>query len=480
MELLIILSSLLIAAAVCLVAQKRIIIESVSVIATVVAFLGAAFIARTVTLSGPFSPYRFFSIDELAAIIMLIITLVGMATTAYSVRYLREECAKQIIGFTQVKQFYILLNLFLAAMLFAVTSSNPIFTWISIEATTLSTAFLISFYNKPHSIEAAWKYLIINSIGLLLGFFGTLLFFTSMVGMKGAEFTTWDVLLANVTHFNPTIAKIAFVFVLIGYGTKVGLAPMHTWLPDAHSKAPVPISALLSGVLLNVAFIAILRFKVIADAVIGPAFSQKLLIAFGLLSILVAALIILTQKNYKRLLAYSSIENMGIIALGFGIGRFGIFAALLHMIYHALTKSALFLTAGNVFLKYSSTKIARIQGMIAALPVTGVLFTIGLFAITGTPPCGIFFTKFYILSAGIQTHPVVTVIALFSVALVFVGFLRHAVAMLFGEKPPEVTTGERGGMLLIAPTLLLAIVLYISFHIPSFLSTLLHEAASHF
>jgi len=479
MELVIIISSLLFAAAACLIARKRAVIESVSVVASLISFVCTAVMAHTVTKTGPFCFHEFFCVDALGTIIMLIISVVGLATTAYSVAYLREETVKGIIGMPQVRRYYVLLNLFLLAMFFAVTSSNPIFTWISIEATTLSTAFLISFYNKPNAIEAAWKYLIINSIGLLLGFFGTLLFFTSMIGVKEPGFATWNTLLSHASHFDPTIAKIAFVFVLIGYGTKVGLAPMHTWLPDAHSKAPVPISALLSGVLLNVAFIAIIRFKVIADASIGEAFSQKLFIIFGLLSILIAALIIFTQKNYKRLLAYSSIENMGIAALGFGMGGLGIFAAILHMIYHSLLKSALFLTAGNVFLKYSSTKIADIRGMISVIPVTGILFLIGLFAITGTPPSGIFFTKLFILTAGIKSHPAVTIVAIFLVALLFVGFLKHAVAMIFGEKPNAVNTGEKGGLLIFAPMALVAIAVFLSFHIPVFLNTLLTQAVAH-
>ncbi len=212
----------------------------------------------------------------------------------------------------------------------------------------------------------------------------------------------------------------------------------------------------------------------------GLIFRKMLLIAFGLLSMLFAALIILTQNNYKRLLAYSSIENMGIAALGFGIGGLGIFAALLHMIYHSLIKSALFLSAGNVFLKYSSTKITDIKGMITVLPITGVLFLIGLFAITGMPPSGIFFTKLLILSAGIQTHPVVTISALFLLALVFVGFLKNVIVMMFGEKPDAITSGEKKKLLAIAPMMLLAIALYISFHIPSFLKILVTEAVSHF
>ncbi len=479
MELVIIIISLLAAAAVSLIAKQRLVIELLSVAASLITVVCSATAAYTVSKTGPFCFHVFINVDALGAIIMLIISVVGLATTAYSVGYLREETAKGIIGIPKVRQFYVLLNLFLLAMFFAVTSSNPIFTWISIEATTLSTAFLISFYNKPNAIEAAWKYLIINSIGLLLGFFGTLLFFTSMIGAKDGGFTTWNTLLLHASHFDPTIARIAFVFVLIGYGTKVGLAPMHTWLPDAHSKAPVPISALLSGVLLNVAFIAIIRFKVIADASIGEAFSQKLLIAFGLFSILIAALIIVTQKNYKRLLAYSSIENMGIAALGFGIGGLGVFAALLHMIYHSLLKSALFLTAGNVFLKYSSTKIADVRGLITVVPATGVLFLIGLFAITGTPPSGMFFTKLFILTAGIQKHPVVTIAAIFLVALLFVGFLKHAVAMTFGAKPPTVTIGEKKELLVFAPMSLIAVAVYLSFHIPLFLKTLITQAAAH-
>jgi hydrogenase-4 component F len=188
----------------------------------------------------------------------------------------------------------------------------------------------------------------------------------------------------------------------------------------------------------------------------------------------------LTQNNYKRLLAYSSIENMGIIALGFGLGGIGIFAALLHMIYHSLVKSALFLSSGNIFLKYSSTKIMNIKGMITALPITSVLFLIGMFAITGTPPCGIFFTKVLILSSGVHTHPLVTIAALFMLALVFVGFFKNVIFMMFGEKPASIATGEKHGLLTIAPMVLLAIAFFISFYIPPFLSNLLNQAAAHF
>ena len=476
MELIIIFVTIFISIITCFLFKRRALIEFVSVAATLVTFIGSILIALKVAANGTYAPYKFLAVDSLGSIVVLIIGLIGFVSTIYSVRYLREETKKEIIGLSRVRQYFILLNLFILAMLFAITSSNPIFTWISIEATTLSTAFLISFYNKPSSMEAAWKYLIINSIGLLLGFFGTLLYFTSLHVVGGGGFTTWNVLLSNAPNLSPMVGQIAFIFVLIGYGTKVGLAPMHTWLPDAHSKAPVPISALLSGVLLNVAFVAVLRFKAITDLSVGSGFTQKLLIVFGLISIVVATFIIFTQKNYKRLLAYSSIENMGIISLGFGFGGIGIFAAVLHMIYHALAKSTLFLSAGNIFLKYSSTKIAKVRGVISTLPVTSILFLTSFFIITGAPPFGIFFTKMYILSAGIQKYPALTILVIFLIALLFVGFFKQVIAMMFGKPADEIKKGEGSIWLLIPPFILIAIVFYLSFSLPPFLHTLINNA----
>lgn len=480
MEFIIILTSIIIAAAVCLLVKNRAVMEFVSVIASLVAFIESMIVTIKVAAIGTYAPYQFFFVDALGAIVMLLIAIVGLSVSLYSVFYLRKETDKTIIGFTRVKQYFILFNLFLSAMFLSVTSNNPIFTWIFIEATTLSTAFLISFYNKPAAMEAAWKYLIINSIGLLLGFFGTLLYFTSLKGEEVTGLVTWEMLLSNAAHLDPMIAKIAFVFILIGYGTKVGLAPMHTWLPDAHSKAPVPISALLSGVLLNVAFIALLRFKAVTDITIGYYFSQKLLIAFGLLSVLIAAFIILGQKNYKRLLAYSSIENMGLMALGFGFGGFGAFASILHMIYHSLIKSALFLSAGNIFLKYSSTKISKVKGALSVLPVTSILFLIGFFAITGTPPFGIFLTKIFIISAGMHAHPFISTAAIFLTVILFVGFFKHVAAMVFGEKPAEMNTEKESAWLIIPPLALIALAFYLSFDLPSFINTLLIDIASHY
>jgi hydrogenase-4 component F len=475
MELFLIMTAFILAALATFLVNRRGVIEGLAIAAAFVACFESFAIAFKVASSGVYSPTVFFSVDSLGAIVMLIISCIGFATAVYSAQYLRQETAKKIIGFRRVKQYFILLNLFLMAMFFAISANSPIFAWISIEATTLSTAFLISFYNKPSSMEAAWKYLIINSVGLLLGFFGTLLYFTAFGDTGGGAFVSWQAITDNASHLNPLIAKVAFIFVLIGYGTKAGLAPMHTWLPDAHSKAPAPISALLSGALLNVALVLVLRFKIITDASIGQSFSQELLIIFGLLSICIGALIIFTQTNYKRLIAYSSIENMGVMALGFGFGGIGIFGAILHMIYNALTKSALFLSAGTIFLRYSSTKIVNVRGALTTLPVTSILFFAGFFSITGIPPFGVFFTKVYILSAGIQTHSVVAIAALLFMTIVFVGFFKHMVAMVFGEKPADIVAGKENIWLVIPPLTLIAIVLYLSFSLPPFLHTLINE-----
>ena len=480
MGILFVIASLLVAALLCFIIKHRGVIEVISMVATIVACGASIAIAMTVASAGVYAPVQFFSIDALGAIALLIITTVGCAAAWYSIHYLREETAKQVVGFKRVRQYFILLNLFLAAMCIAVTTASPMLTWIAIEATTLSTAFLISFYHKPTAMEAAWKYLIINSVGLLLAFFGTLLYFSFQRSLGETGFASWDTLRSAAAHLDPSIAKIAFIFVLIGYGTKVGLFPMHTWLPDAHANAPAPVSALLSGVLLNVAFIAVLRFKLITDAVVGHAFSERLLILFGLLSIIISILIIFTQKNYKRLLAYSSIENMGIMALGFGFGGIGAFAAMLHMLYHALVKSALFLSSGTIFLKYHSTKITDVKGAIVALPVTSIIFLTGFFVITGMPPLGIFFTKILILSSGITLHPIVTILALLCMAVLFVGFFKQVTAMMFGEKSAEIKSGEINILLIISPLALILLVVYLSFSMPPFLLTLMRAVANQY
>ncbi len=460
------------------VRKSMAVLEWLTLLASAVSLTAASGITYAVVVRGTSGEGAYFSADALVAILIMIIAVVGSAAAWYSTGYLREEVRKQIIGFSRVKQYYILFNLFLMVMFLAVITTSPIIMWIAIEGTTLSTAFLISFYNKPSAMEAAWKYLIINSVGLLLGLFGTLLFFIPLLRSGDSNgLITWQMLLDSAGTSNPLIAKVAFLFLLTGYGTKMGLAPMHTWLPDAHSKAPVPVSSLLSGVLLNVAFFGILRFKAVTDRAVGQAFADNLLMFFGLFSVVVAAFIIFVQKNYKRLLAYSSIEHMGIMALGFGFGGAGPFAALLQMIYHALAKSVLFFSAGNILLKYSSTKMDKVRGVISALPVSGTVFLIGFVVIAGIPPSGIFLTEVSIFSAGILSSPVVAVAALFAVVLVAVGFLRIVASLLFGKKPDSLPGGEAGLRTIIPMIAVLSILVCLSFYVPGPIRSLLQAAA---
>jgi hydrogenase-4 component F len=420
---------------------------------------------------------HFLRIDAIGAWFLLIVSGIGLAAAAHSLGYLREEVRKGIIGLRRVRQYYILFSIFLFAMLLAVSANYPILMWIAIEMTTLSTVFLISFYHKPASTEAAWKYLMINSLGLLLGLLGVMLFFSFPEG--GVRGFDWEsIRLAAKDGLSPVAAKIAFVCIFVGYGTKVGFAPMHTWLPDGHSKAPAPISALMSGVLLNVAFLAILRFSVVVKAAGAGEFVTNIFLFFGFFSVALSAFIMFVQKNYKRLLAYSSIDNMGLMALGFAFGGAGTFAALLHTLYHALLKSILFLAAGNIFVKYGSTKIRYVSGVFRALPVTGVIFFGAFLALSGLPPFGMFFTKMLILSAGFSAHPLLVVMLFLLLAVVFFGFFRQVSALCFGAVPEGIVPGE-SGVFLTAPIVLLSVVFIIlCLTIPPSLHEVLNQATT--
>lgn len=455
--------------------RQRTIIEGSAFASQLISFLGAVNILFAVAAGETVVFGSWLRVDALGAWFLLIVSFIGLMSVIHSIGYLREEVRKGIIGLKRVRQYYILFSIFLFAMLLAVSADYPILMWIAIEATTLSTVFLISFYNKPSATEAAWKYLMLNSLGLLLGLLGVMLFFSlSEGGVSGFD---WESLhLAAGAALSPVAAKIAFACILVGYGTKVGFAPMHTWLPDGHSKAPSPISALMSGVLLNVAFLAILRFSDIVKAAGAGDFVIQSFLFFGVFSVALSAFIMFVQKNYKRLLAYSSIDNMGILALGFAFGGLGTFAALLHTLYHSLLKSLLFLSAGNIFMKYESTKIAKVRGLFRALPVTGVIFFGGFIALSGLPPFGVFMSKMLILTAGFQSHPIIVSSVLILLAVVFFGFFRHVSEMFFGKAPEGIVPGESNA-LTIAPIVILAIAFIIlSVSLPAPLRMVLDQA----
>jgi hydrogenase-4 component F len=476
----------LIAALVTLLLVRRSsgIIGIVAIVATIAEFsvaLRALLIGAQAAAGGLLSPLVY--LDAFGTILILIITFVGCNTALYSVGYLRAEQGKGIIGPQRVVQYWVLFHLFMFAMLLSVTAQSPIVMWAAIEATTLSTVFLVSFYNKPSSLEAGWKYLVVNSVGLLIGFFGTLTML-SLGATPHGGLMSWQQLLAIAPTLNPLATKIAFIFILVGYGTKAGLVPMHTWLPDAHGKAPAPISAMLSGVLLNTAFLAIVRYKAVVDQSAGIWWSSNILLAFGVLTVILMGFMLLSQRRYKRMLAYSSIENMGIIAVGFGFGGAGALYAIFHMCYHALVKSALFLTSGNLFLAYSSGKIRNIRGALTLLPWTGPLLFLGLFAVVGMPPFGTFLSKFGVVSAGIGAHPFVVGLLLIAFSLVFVGFLIHGTKMLFGAVPDrtpdggEMKPGEQGILTVLPIVLLLSTAIVLGLYVPEPLCAIFVQAAA--
>ncbi len=390
--------------------------------------------------------------DGLSAYIMALVIFLGLMSSAYSTGYITHEFHVGLIDLKGIRRYYALLHLFVFTMLLVTVSNNLALLWMAVEATTIVSAVLIGlgYTKRPMAIEAAWKYVILCTVGITFALLGTFITYYASTGVTGSKgLLLWTDLRSVAQGLNPATMKLAFIFILVGYGTKAGLAPVHNWLPDAHSEAPSPISALLSGILLNTAFYGIIRFMSIVEPSTGDVFTGNLLILFGLISIGISAIFILVQENYKRLLAYSSIEHMGIISLGIGIGGFaGLYGALLHILNHALAKPLMFFTAGKIQAHYGSTRIERVSGVLSSMPFLGVLTFIGALSLSGSPPFNIFLSEFTILKAGVDKGlwPVVAVFLIF-VVMVFYGMLSGFGRILFGAKTetisvPKVTVGH--------------------------------------
>lgn len=427
-----------------------------------------------------FSSGKWLMADALSAYLAVLVSFISLMAIFYSVGYLKAELKKGIIGSRQVKQYYIFAQLFVFAMLLALFSDNLALMWVAIEGTTLATAFLINFYNNQKTLEAAWKYLIICTVGISIALFGTVLTyyaaFTS--GARVPDVLAWSSLIHSADFLNPKLLKVAFIFIFVGYGTKVGMVPFHTWLPDAHGRAPSPISALLSGVLLNVALYSILRFKAITDGSLGSAaFTNTLFIIFGAVSVVTACLIMLAAKKYKRLLAYSSIEHMGLIVLGIGFGTpLSIIGSLWHMLNHAFAKSMLFFATGNTLLKYNTGSIGKVRGMVKTLPVTSVLFIIAVAIIVGLPPFSLFFSKLLIISGGFQSaHIWLSTAVLFALVVAFAAFFSNMNRMLFGEPPEEIEKGEAGYFTIVPLIINLAVIIIFGLFAPQSFMQLLEQ-----
>lgn len=414
--------------------------------------------------------------DAFSAFIVLIVVIVGFVASLYSIGYMGYEVRQGNTDVRKVRMYYTLFHVFVFTMLL-VGVTNHLGLWIAIEMTTLVSALLMILSSKKSSVEAAWKYLIICTVGITFALFGTVLTYYAAVQVlgEGGDGLTWISLIEIADRFDPTIMKLAFIFILIGYGTKAGLAPMHTWLPDAHSEAPTPVSALLSGVLLNCAMYGIIRFYAITVKSTGIDFSSNLLIVFGLFSVGIAVPFIILQDDYKRLLAYSSVEHMGIIAIGIGFGGvLGVFGAVLHMFNHAVTKSLMFFGAGNILLKHKTKEIFKVRGVVKAMPFTGAMFMLGALAITGFPPFSIFISEFTILAAGFLQGKILSVVLfLLFLIMIFAGFFHNINKMVFGVPGPGIEAGEISRLAVGAMALMLIFVIVLGIYIPGSLYELI-------
>lgn len=414
-------------------------------------------------------------LDALGLLFLSITSLLFLLVSIYSFGYFYKETHPVSVE-RGVRHLYTPCMLFfLGAMTLTSVTPHLGLLWVSIEATTLASAPLIYYHHHEQALEATWKYLLICSVGIALALLG--IFFIAAAG-KGSGI---DLFVSSFVRNAPALEvrwlRIGFILVLVGFGTKMGLAPLHTWLPDAHSEAPSPVSALLSGVLLNAAFLGILRCYQICSAAGLAHFAETLLIFFGIVSLFVAAVFITAQRDYKRLLAYSSIEHMGILSLGVGVGSG--FGSLLHAINHSLTKGLLFLVAGQIVLAYRTKKIAEVQGLLKTLPMTGILFTVGGLAIMGSPPFAPFISEFLILRDGFaHGHFIVMPLYLLFLGIIFVSMSKTFFGMIQGEKRELSQTRDRSVLLImISPFVLALMVLLLGFYLPSPLVSFLRKAA---
>ena len=379
---------------------------------------------------------RYLRADGLTSFFLLNLGLIFALVLTYSVGYLRHIPKGR---FSSPRWFYALVFLFLFTMIGVYLSANLGMLWIMVEATTLASALLVGFYNTEGAVEAGWKYLIVCTVGIAFALFGTIAFYLAAVrgGMDANTALDWAALVAVAPKLGqaPELLKLGFVFIAVGYGTKVGFVPMHSWLPDAHAESPSPVSALLSAVLLNCAMYALLRFDAITTRAIGEGFSHTLLLIFGALSIIVAGLLMVVQGDFKRLLAYSSIEHMGIVAIGIGLGgALGTYGALLHAFNHSIAKSLLFFSAGGIRERFGTLYMERISGMARSLPWTSSALVVGSLAILGMPPFGLFVSEFMILTEAFsRSRYAVAVVVLVGLSVVFGAMLHHVQRMLGGN-----------------------------------------------
>ena len=461
-----------------LTARDRRVLSVIDVGSSAVLFALTLVLAREVATGGA-QALGVLRVDDLGLVFLLLLVVLTLAASIYTVGWLRQAVEVGNMKAEPLRSYFALMHAFVATIVVTVLADNLGVLWIAMEGTTITSAVLIGYHGHQHGLEAAWKYIIVTTIGISFGLFGTVLIYAAATDvMGGAGAMSWSAIMKVAPMLDPGIVRIGFIFVMVGYGTKAGLAPMHLWLPDAHSQAPTPVSALLSGILIKCALLAIIRFQTIAAAACGPAFPAEVLLVFGLISIVVATPFILVQQDIKRLLGYSSIEHVGIVALGLGFGgSVGTYGALLHVMNHGITKALAFFAAGTAIARYGSRDIHVIRGLFAVAPFGATLIILAVLSLAAVAPFSIFVSELMVLRAGIgHGYWVAIAIFLVMVVVIFAGLLHHVGAMVFGE--PTAAAGREAeawsplfGMLLLA-----AIIVLFGLTIPASFGGLLQRA----
>src|SRR5262247_2655083 len=380
-------------------------------------------------------PGPYLLVDDLNNVFIVLTTFVGFTTSVFSASYIGHEIDIGRLTPRFLRFYHAMYQLLMFAMNLALVANNIGMMWVAIELATLTTVMMVGIYRTHEALEAAWKYFILGSVGIALALFGTILVYMAArpsVG-EGLDAMTWTILIERASAFDPALLNVAFVFLLLGYGTKVGLAPVHAWLPDAHAEGPTPISAVLSGLLLNVALYAVLRFKMVLAANPVAIAPGPLMMALGLVSLIFAGFMLYRRRDIKRMFAYSSIEHMGLITFAFGMGGpLANFAGLLHMSMHSLTKSAIFFAVGHISQAKGTQKLADIRGLTVSHPVLGWGLVLGVVAIAGLPPLGIFMSEFLIVSSTFARQPLLAMLVAFGLLVAFGALLLRLNEAAFG------------------------------------------------
>ncbi|MFO1220166.1 MAG: hydrogenase 4 subunit F [Burkholderiaceae bacterium] len=441
-------------------------------------FIAACVLTAQVVADGPlFAWEREFFIDPLNVFLVALTSFVGMTTALFSRPYMRVERDHGKMTPPRLRLYHSMYQLFSFTMLLALMTNNMGILWVAMEAATLTTVLLVSVYRTAASLEAAWKYFILCGVGIAQALFGTVMLYMAaekVVGSEGGALL-WTNLDAVKTSLDPNIITLAFAFLFIGYGTKVGLVPLHNWLPDAHAEGPTPVSAVLSGLLLNVALYAVLRCKVLTDGALKTPLASQMMIGFGLLSVVAAAFFLMRQRDIKRMFAYSSIEHMGLMTFAFGLGG-GIanFAGLLHMTVHSLTKSAIFFTVGHAAQKAGTQVMDEIRGLVKVSPPVGWGLMIGSLAILGMPPFGVFASEFLIITTAMREQPWATPFLLLALGVAFASVLGRVQPMVFGDTTLKALAHPPA---LVPVFVHLALSLMLGLYVPTYLDGWFRQAA---